>query len=51
MIQAYLDFNKNVYSWFQVQLLLITRGNKKKQKALMAHLPPAQNQVEITYAN
>jgi len=32
MIQAYLDFNKNVYSWFQVQLLLMTRGNQKKAK-------------------
>ena len=26
-------------------------NNEKKQKALMAHLPPAQSQVEITHAN
>ena len=29
----------------------MTSGNQKMQKALMAHLPPAQSQVEINHAN
>ena len=50
IIQKLLDFNKNVYKWRKRCLFLITSDNQKKQKALMAHLPPAQSQVEITHA-
>ena len=50
-MQVFLDFNKNVYKWCQRHLFIMTSDNRKKQKALMAHLPPAQSQVEINHAN
>ena len=46
-----INFNKSVFEWCQEQLFLMINANRKKQKALMAHLPPAQSQVEIIHAN